>query len=470
MEESLKIMNIKKTRLIEIKTLYRPMQLVQLYLLFIIILYVLGPLEWRTQNSFLFYIFLFASQGLLLLGYTLQIKRLYVKETIEQTLENRQGLILSDEAVLKYLKKIIPINLLLTFMYLLRNTGVSGFSITQMISNLTRGFVDSGMQYSAKFTTEIAFGGNFLAPIITLMSPFTWIVIPLSLIYFKRIGHVNKILTILTIFFEAARWVSNGTNKGVIDLIIIFAVVVLIKQWQGKYMRLFKLQKNKQNKKIKTAIIIIILVVSGLLFFGNNISSRVNDNYSTISLITGGTEVNTNSPLMKITPKNYQPLLVYTAQYLTQGYYGLSIALNEPFIPMFGVGNSYFLIENIQQMFDVDIWQYTYQERIEYKGWHPFVNWHSIYVWLANDISFPGVLLLMFFFGKYFALVTYKCLILKDPIASSLLVLILLCFFYFPCNNQILSSPITFMAFWSLNIFWFYKVKIKKTIKNVNLV
>jgi hypothetical protein len=446
----------------EIRILYKPIKIVQWYLYFIIFLYLFGPLNWRTQNPFLLYMFLFGAQGLLYIGYSLKMKQIYAREANDQLSPDKKGQIIDDTAILKYLSIFIPITLVLTGMYLIRNTGLSSFSIQQIIDNIIIGFTNSGAQYKAKFVTQVAFGGGFLAPIITIMSPFTWPVIPLSLIYFKRLRISRKVMTVLMIVLEAARSISTGTNKGVIDLIITVAVIFIIKQWQDNYLGVIKAPLFNRSRKIITTAIIITLFVLGLSLFGHNISSRVSDNYKIISLITASTEVNMNSPLMTVTPPTLQPLLVYTTQYLTQGYYGLSLALNEPFIPMFGVGNSDFLIENIQDTFNVNIWQYTYQARIAYKGWDPFVNWHSIYVWLANDFSFFGVIILMFFFGQYFAIVTFKCLVIKDPIASSLFVLIMLCFFYFPCNNQIFSSPITFMAFWGLNIYWLLKSNIMR--------
>lgn len=446
-----------------LRTLYKPMQIAQLYLIGVIVLYILGPLEWRTENPFFFYMFLFFAQWLLYIGFTTTMKRIYFKNIgTEQPLENEKALIIGHKAILKYLRVFIVINLILTCMYLLRNTGLSSFSISQIIENIQKGFTSAGTQYVSKFSTDIAFGGRILAPIITLTSPLTWPVIPLSIVYFKKLSPINKFLSVLTMFFEAARWISTGTNKGVIDLILIFVAIILIKQWQKRYEGVVK-KVTKRRKNFWAIAIIVVLMTMGLSIFGNNISSRVNENYHTISLITGMTEVNLKSPLMMICPKSLQPLLVYMTSYLTQGYYGLSLALDEPFIPMLGVGNSYFLIENFQELLNIDIWQYTYQARIAYEGWHPFVNWHSLYMWLANDISFLGVLILMYFFGKYSAVVTYKCIANKDPIATALFCLILLCFFYFPCNNQILSSPITFMAFWGLNALWLYKAESRKS-------
>lgn len=209
-------------------------------------------------------------------------------------------------------------------------------------------------------------------------------------------------------------------------------------------------------------IISLFLIFSGFSLFQNNISSRIDGSYSIIKSITNQTEVNVEAPLMKVIPQDFQPLLVYTSLYLTQGYYGLSLALNEPYIPLMGIGNSYFLISNFEELLGLDIWSYTYQARLAVDGWHPLMNWHSIYVWFANDISFVGVLILMFFIGKYFAHVIFRSLVNEDPIASVLFCLLVISFFYFSSNNQVLSSPSLFMSFIGLNILWYYKINFNK--------
>lgn len=441
--------------------LYKPIKILMFYFIGLIILYIWGPFEWRTQNAFLLYMFLFVSQGLIYLGYTTTMRIIHRRDVILQDEENTELLILSHSTILKFLRVFIIINLILIFMFLIRSTGLSSISLDQIINNLVKGITDSGGQYNSKFDTVKVFGGDILAPFFTLMSPLLWPVLPLSLIYFKKLGHINRIFVIITIVLETIRWISTGTNKGVIDLILIIIAVVFLKQWQKRYEGLVS-NRYKIGKRIKVSFIIILLVIMGLSVFENNISSRVQGNYYILSLITSNTEVNLDSPLMKLVPQSIQPLLVYSTQYLTQGYYGLSLSLNEPFIPMFGIGNSYFLIENFKELLNVDFFKYTYQARIAYEGWDPLVNWHSVYSWLANDFTYFGVLVLMFFLGKYFAIIYYNSVVLKDPVTSVLFCMLVICFFYFSCNNQVLSSPSTFMAFWGLNALWFYNKKIKR--------
>lgn len=440
--------------------LYRPIKIVMIYFIGLIVLYIWGPFEWRTQNPPVFYLYLFLCQSLIYIGYKITMNKLLRRnESVKQ--EESEYVLFKQTTIVKLLKVLIAVNLVMTVLMTLRNIGLSSFSINNLWNEFLNGLENPGLQYDSKVNSENLFGGNILAPLSTLTAPFLWPVLPLSIIYFKKINVFNKGLVLLTIIIESVRWISTGTNKGIIDLILIILSVLFLKQLQKSFHLSNKI-KARKRKVVAVTIIAMILVIIGLSVFQNNISSRINNNYGTVSAITNNTIINTKSPIMKIMPETLHPLVIYVTSYLTQGYYGLSLALDEPYIPMFGVGNSYFLISNFEGLLSKDIWKNTFQARLAYEGWNPFVNWHSIYTWLANDFSFLGVLIIMFYLGKYFAVVCYKSIVQKDSITSVILCLLFICFFYFSCNNQVLSMPSTFMAFWGINIYWFYKSKIKR--------
>jgi len=442
------------------KILLKPINYLMLYLFFVLFLYFFGPLNWRTENTTLLIFFLLLSQGLIYLGFKTKANS-YIKSH-DRILNKYINRIEKNEAsVLLFLKIVIPINVILVLGQLVRSIGLSSFSLEEIINNVLLGITNPGKQYSLKFENDDVFGGGAFPKIITLLSPILWSVIPLSLYYFKKFNTLYKFIILLTILLELSRWVSIGTNKGFIDIIIIIVVIILLRQQQKKIDSLAT--KNKQkNKRLVIFFISTVLLITGLNVFEKNISSRINNDYRIVSAISNNTEIDLDSPVMKITPKSMEPLLVYLTSYLTQGYYGLSLTFDEPFIPMYGIGNSYFLIVNLENLFEVKLWENTYQSRIEYKGWDSLVNWHSLYVWLANDFSYFGVLILMFFLGRYFAMIYYKSLIYKDPITIVLFCLMIIGFFYLPANNQILSYPSTFMTFCTLNFILLLKKFIKR--------
>jgi hypothetical protein len=284
------------------------------------------------------------------------------------------------------------------------------------------------------------------------MAPVMWSVFPLSIYNFKRLKLSYKLIVLISLFFELARWIATGTSKGIIDVILIILVVTVV-----KYMKKRALDNRNRIfdfKKYRFRILVLSLIVVGVFFFSNNVGDRVNQNWSNYIISNGNVNINVDAPLMKITPNSMKPTLIYLTSYLTQGYYAFSMSLDLDYYPMLGVGNSMFLMENFNEIFDLNLYEKTYQNRMSVFGWHPFVNWHSFYVWVANDVHYIGVILVMFLIGYLLGSVYKNVILYDDPIALVLLCLTTIMIIYIPANNQLLSYPTTFMAFWITLIYW----------------
>jgi hypothetical protein len=433
------------------KRLMMPIIAVEAYLFLIMGLFYFGPWKWAVPHPVLLFLFLLGAQLSLFIGYVAILGPLSKREIADFG-------VLNERAILKFLRIAIIPNLLLIILYTIRNTGMASLSLRELAMKIVLGIVSPLKQYNAKFS-EAQFGGRLLTYSITLFSPLMWPVIPLSIIYFKKLGGAFRVLSILTIILEASRWVATGTNKGVIDLVLTFVFLYFIKSLQrGKALK-------KPSAPVGKAIIMTLLagfLALGVLFFLNNIEDRLKGNWILLMRVNNNTRIDESSPLMSVLPGSMKSLLVYMCSYLNQGYYGLSLAFDMPFTPMFGLGNSAFLIENVYDFFKVDLTPLTLQAKMAYTGWNPMVNWHSFYAWVANDVSLIGCLPVMFVIGAYFGILSFYSIRGRDPLASIMLCMLLSLFFYIPMNNQIFSSPITFMAFWFITAFWLAKRRIVK--------
>ncbi|WP_373472199.1 O-antigen polymerase [Carnobacterium alterfunditum] len=432
--------NIKK------KILMFPMIMAQLYLIGVIVLYQLGPWEWPTRNALLFYLLIFFYQLFFGLGYLIAIKKNISIRKIEK------------KNIYNFLSIMIVINLIFVIFNFMHTVGISSFSVDKILDSFINGIQNPSSQYQMKFNVE-KFGGSYFTYFSVLAAPIMWPVFPLSFFYFKELNSKKKLIVAISLFFEVARWVATGTSKGIIDLMVILLVVTV-----AKYMRKRISDDSKKiinYKKYRFGIIMFTILIIGVLFFSNNVGDRVNQNWSDYSTTNGNVPINQDSFLMKITPDNFKPTLIYLTSYLTQGYYAFSMSLDLNFQPMFGIGNSMFLIENINELFGLDLYEQTYQSRMSAFGWDPYVNWHSFYVWVANDVHFIGVTIIMFLLG-YLLGITYKSVLLNnDSVALVLLSLTTLIIIYIPANNQVLSYPTTFLTFWILLIYWNLRKKYK---------
>ena len=140
--------------------------------------------------------------------------------------------------------------------------------------------------------------------------------------------------------------------------------------------------------------------------------------------------------------------------YFSGGYYGLSLTLQEPFVFCYGVGNSYFLEGLSRHLVKTPIIQSTYPARIDTRRWNFYGKWHSIYPWLASDLTFPGTVVLMFLIGRLFGLVWLDVAYCRNLWAVCLLPLVLVMLIYIPANNQVLAFSPAALPFFTLLVLW----------------
>lgn len=103
------------------------------------------------------------------------------------------------------------------------------------------------------------------------------------------------------------------------------------------------------------------------------------------------------------------PRLSFAAEmlsaYLAQGYYGLSLALNEDFTSTFGLGHSSFLMSAFSGLFDATLYERSYMYKVSQAGWDDKAQWSTMLVWIASDVGFPLVpvfiLILGFLWGGH---------------------------------------------------------------------
>jgi len=439
-------------------TLNTPMYIVQLYLSLVFVLFVLGPWPWPVHNKVIIYLYLIFAQVLLFLGFKVSMKR---KKSIPRI---SGGNNLTKEHLVK-VRKIIKISLFISLTLMIPNylarVGSDGFSIINFVSSLADGINNPGGQYHNKLNLA---QDSIDRPLLLLMTivtaPYTWLLFPLTIIYWKDIKKRYKFGTIIVVFVDFASWVSIGTNKGVFDIVFILIFSILLKM--GLEGRLSSQLYQLSKKRVRIFFFSGVLLTTVLTYFTGAIKSRSGliNTYDQAARI----HVDFDSFVMRIVPNFMKEMIIAISSYTTQGYYGLSLAMGERFSFTYGFGNSWFLMSLFEKITHrTELPMMTYPFKIEKYGWDPYVNWHSIYTWLASDFTFVGSLFVVFIIGYIFGEVWKSCLIQRNIFGMGLFILFMIMFMYFPANNQIFAFVQTFSAFWGLFFIWFFTVKIKIT-------
>lgn len=432
------------------RTLLLPIRLTLIYLIFTLFLYTFGPFNWVTSRPYAFYALQVGYLLALWLGYRVGLMREY-KQPIQWDESNENGIV-------KLIEPLLIVNLFVFLINMFRGYGLNSLDIPAFVQRLSCGILHPGSGYNTYVDQgEILSGGDVLGGNVFSAFNYIWGFVGyaaplLGTLYLKKLRPVSKICLILYYALNLLYYLSIGTNIGVLRIILMILLPSTLRLARHAY-------AGKVKKK--TAYIIcgvaVSCVVIVLVYFFVTMTSRGGINVWESELYNiGGITVNKNSILLAILPAGLHKLLVALSAYLTQGYYGMALALNVSWTPMFGIGNSMLAVDTISNHV-ADIAQYTYQAKIEQFGWGSRIRWHSLYTWFANDFSFIGVILVMFVIGYLTAVLYRDAVTTKNPFAKVSIFYLCLLLIFIPCNNQlgqsieIMFSWITVLAAWIIS-------------------
>ena len=159
--------------------------------------------------------------------------------------------------------------------------------------------------------------------------------------------------------------------------------------------------------------------------------------------------------LLDIVPKSLIQTYMHSNTYLTQGYYHLGLALDIDFTTTYFFGSNPASLNFGNSVLGLDLWEKTYMFKLyKEKGVSDIAQWHSAYMWFANDVSFFGVPIILFLLG-FFSGYAYKITILNNDLLSSFVfvMLINIQIFLF-ANNSFLAQY--YYSFVMVFIIWLF--------------
>ncbi len=426
------------------KIRFGPLLLAEVYLTGSVLFFAFGPWPWPVADPVLLYELLILYQVAFGIGYLFSANRPQK---------------MSDQAVAtekSYERMFLIAIFVISFLFILPDfqiiTGAPyRGDITQFIPSLIQSLNNSGAAYQQKVVdlwaaSSISDRYSSLIIILSwLVAPLRWLMIPLGVKLWKKLSIVEKVFLILFPSLNTLIWLSVGTNKGVFDNLLLVLASVAI----------FRIASPNRTKPLLTRrqlLVIGITVIVGIVFFLDRFSYNI-ESRGAMTEVNHRAQIAADSSqwYFQVFPQ-FSNLFLSIGAYWTQGYYGMSLALQEDFTPTWGIGNSYYLTGLFGRFFggtDAVVSQ-TYPSKIQKYGWDMYGNWHTAYTWFASDISFYGVAILMFFLGFYFSElwkdVLYRC----NIISIGQFIMMLMLIFYLPANNQVFAFPQTCVSFIAL--------------------
>ncbi len=417
-----------------------PLVLAEAYLNLTVLVFAVGPWAWPVREPLALYCFLAACHVGLGLGYFIGVSTEPRPHARVYSGVHSSSLRITRISIFLAAIKAIP--------SYLRQTGIASFSVQGVLQGLLAGIINPGQQYASKLAyyaeTQTSIPWILFSAIT---APLAWLMVPLSMVHWDSLTGAQKIMCIGALVLDIIGWISVGTNKGILDSALLIVIGLAIRQLT---------RPHRRAPRRSVRVLAVLLMTIPLVYLVITVQSRLGG-VSTYGW-SSGVGVDWDRPLIAITPRPLKNALIVISSYMTQGYYGLSLAMCEPFSSTFGIGNSLFLTSLFERLFGVtDIVGLTYPGKIEYMGWDRLVNWHSFYTWIASDVSFYGVPFVMILVGWMLAVSWIGASCCGDPYSTGMFTLMVMLVVYIPANNQVFAFYHTWCAFWGLFCVWALK-------------
>ena len=404
--------------------LYKPLYIYFLYFFLTLFLYFFGPVDYERQYSIELLILLASYKIFLVAGYFHGAKKFSFKKA---------EIDLSINWSSYMLPKIIFIYLYL-FLNLIIYIGFDFSDIFNFREKIFLALLDPLDSYNNSFETSKP-GGPYII-LLVFLSPLYFLVLANSLFSFSRIGILYKVLIVVAILLELYKWVIMGRNKGVFEVAILISLII----YSLNKLNHLRGSNILRIKKFTFAFISLALIMIALFYFDNALSARkfAYENYDRFDHLW----------LKQLVPDFLKSLVVNMTIYLSEGYRSLSLIVYENWTPMWGIGHSSILMDNFSSIFSYDFFINTYQTKLAKYGIDPLVNWHSAYVWFANDFHWLGVNLAMFAVGYLFS--SSWTQFIKSGSISEFIIFyfMVITLIFLSGNTQVFNQTVTTFSFW----------------------
>ena len=316
---------------------------------------------------------------------------------------------------------------------------LAGAAIPAVISgSFNTSFSDVGATYVEGYEGYVRNTGDYTLSFLlySFSLPFSLIASVWGIFYFSQLDKRRRTLTLLLIVGGLLFYVlGTGKQKQLGDLLIYLIAVGAVKYGI-----------RRRRLRLRSVLQIVLGAILAISAFGAILSQR----YEAISI--SAFNINQRShplmsmdidhPIFKIFGAEYGFNLSIISGYLSQGYYGLSLALVTDGDWTRMVGFSYSLSVIAERLLGFE-WQWP--KTIVYQvgsttGWGES-KWHTAFSHFASDFTWPGTVLLFGFFAYVYARSWLFSIRFGNPYAILLFTILTLGMFFLPANNQLFHSP-----------------------------
>jgi len=428
--------------------IWLPLILLQIYLVFTLFVLTNGPIEWPIHNADKLISLLVYYQVMFIIGYSLLVNLAPTKNKIWSGFDFQTIL----------LRYFWPLLLLAALALLIGHRNIamtSSYIPTTIFTDFYHGLVNPLDVYLYKLSDQAK--ANFSGrPIATaLFGVFIVckaLLITLLISEWPKLNLSKRILGVAVTLIPLMSAVSVGTNKPIFDLLFYYLSIFLV-----SFLLIPRGKRASYVMKRKAIVAIILsLAVFSPFYFQYTMSQRAWTNPN--KYVSSQSQINMRKYFKRMCENEERNVksgclfISVTSNYLTQGYYGMSLAIEKPFDSTYGIGHSTFLLEAFKKYLGLDLKARTYERKAS-REWSEN-QWFSMYTQWANDFSFWGVGIVMLGLGFLSAAVWVSAVDYNNFAARCMVPLFVIMFLFIPANNQIFNMLETLATFMILMTCW----------------
>lgn len=415
------------------------------------VLLVVGPIDWHLVEPLRVHLFLAAATVAMVGGYVVAVRGRPGERGPARRLD---ASMLVVAAAVVYLVLYLPV--------VHTTTG-------RWYPDVWGGLSDAGAAYAENKERNESVSPLFLY-LRMLVAPLTILLFPLTLFLWPRLTRLARFLGTLCVLLSVALTVAQGINRGVAEFcgqLVLFLVLVAAAS----------LSRERRGRLVRSVVGIGLVVGLFFGYYATTMNSRISADAAAAAAEDegGGSEdvdermrdtalidvatTRSDNVYFDLVPASLQSEGLIFSSYLTHGYRGLSLAMDEDFTPTWGLGFSEFFRHNLLRVVgqadrEEAVEARTYPGKLIDQGWPDGMVWSTFFVHPASDIGFPGTVVLMALIGFALGRSWRDTLERGDPLAAGVFFYLCILVFYLPANNQLFQGGELAIGFTVLTVAW----------------
>jgi hypothetical protein len=291
-----------------------------------------------------------------------------------------------------------------------------------------------------------------------LLAPLTYAVLPLGILRWRTIGWTGRAAVFVSAACSVVFSIMRGTDKEIADLFLAGASAAMVSY--GRSRALGRGVGELVRRYWGWALLALVFLYLAQGLYTERKDQRLHNNrVAGTAVCVNATRIcaDLDNPWIAWLPPRERFGVTIFVVSASSGYYGLDLALDKPFQSSFGVGHSPVAL-NLYEAVTKDRTPHrrTYTWRIGENGWLEDNYWSSLPTWIANDVGFPGAVLVLGVIGYFWGWWWREAAAgMSDP-AAVLFAFATTMVFYFPVNNQafLLADGYMVLAVWVAIWLW----------------